>query len=77
MTQSVNYLTLDFGSGHDLMVREPHVRLCTDSTEPTWDFLSPSLSLPLCRSCSLTLKINKLKKIVTKLNWVQDMLAIM
>ena len=46
--------TLDLGSGHDLMVRviEPHIR----------DSLSVSLSLPLPHSCSLSLKINKLKK---------------
>ena len=40
---------LDFGSGHDLMVHEiePRVGLCSDSTGPAWDSLSPSLSLPL------------------------------
>ena len=40
VAQSVKHLTLDFGSGHDLAVRgiEPR-RLCTDSTEPTWDSL--------------------------------------
>ena len=50
MAQSVKHLTLDFGSGHDLTVCEfkPHIGLCTDSVEPTWDSLSPSLSaLPL------------------------------
>ena len=38
----VNRLILDFGSCHDLTVCEikPHIRLCTDSTEPTWDSLS-------------------------------------
>ena len=45
MIQSVKHLTIDSGSGHDLMVHEiePHIRLCTDSVEPAWD--SPSLSL--------------------------------
>ena len=45
---SVKRPTLDFGSGHDLMVCgfEPHVGLCADSTEPAWDALSPSLSAP-------------------------------
>ena len=45
----VELLTLDFGSGHDVMVRgiEPHVGLCTDSVEPAWDSLSLSLSLSL------------------------------
>ena len=44
--QAVKRLTLEFGSGHDLMVLgiEPHIRLCPDSTEPAWDSLSaPSL----------------------------------
>ena len=46
VAQSVNHPTLDFGSSHDLMVCsiEPHVRLCADSAEPTWDSLSPSFS---------------------------------
>ena len=54
MAQSVEHPTLDFGSGHDLMAHEikSQVGFCTDSVEPTWDSLSPSLSLPL-------LKINK------------------
>ena len=62
---SVKRLTLDFGSGHGLTLREiePHVRFCTDSMEPAWDSVSLSLSLPLpcsgARSLSLSLKINK------------------
>ena len=46
MDQSIKRSTLDFGSGHDLMVCgiETHVRLCTVSPEPAWDFLSPSAS---------------------------------
>ena len=54
MVQSVEYPTLDFGSGQDLLVREtePHVRLCTDSMEPAWDSLSLPLYLPL--PCSLS-----------------------
>ena len=46
---------------------EPHIRLCTGSTEPAW-ILSLPLSLPLpyshclSLSLSLSLKINKLKK---------------
>ena len=52
----------DFSSRHDLTLREfqPHVRHCADSTEPAWDFLSPSLCPFPARACSL--KINKLKK---------------
>ena len=43
---SVKRLTLDFGSGRDLMVGEiePHIRLCADSMEPAWDLWSPSVS---------------------------------
>ena len=39
MVQSVMLLTLDFGSGHDLMAGaiEPHIGLCTDPVEPAWD----------------------------------------
>ena len=39
VAQSVKCLTLGFSSGHDLRVRElePHIGLCTDSTEPAWD----------------------------------------
>ena len=50
VAQSVEPLTLDLSSGHDLTVCgiKPCVRLCTDSTEPAWDSLPPSLSaLPL------------------------------
>ena len=51
---------LDFGSGHDLTVRElePRVRLYTDSVEPAWDSFSPSLSAPP-HSRLLSLKTNK------------------
>ena len=47
MARSFQPVTLDFGSGHDLMVREfkPHVRLCAGSAEPAWDSLSLPLSL--------------------------------
>ena len=57
--QLVKGPTLDFSSGHDLMVCgiEPHVRLCTDDTEPAWDSLS--LPLPHSLACILSLKISK------------------
>ena len=58
VAQSVKRLTLDFGSSHDLTVREfkPHVGLCTDSTEPAWDSLSLlSLSAPTPLTLSLSL----------------------
>ena len=50
--QSVNCLTLGFGSGHDLTVRgsEPHAQLCADSVEPAWGSLSLSLSLSLSQN---------------------------
>ena len=62
MVQSVEHLTLDFGSGHDLTVCgfEPHIGPWADSAEPAWDSLSPSLSLsappPLAPSLSLKIK---------------------
>ena len=48
VAHSVKCPTLDFGSGHDLTVREiePRVWLCADSAESAWDSLSPSLSAP-------------------------------
>ena len=64
MAQLVKHLTLDFGSGHALMVCEVQPRLgrCSDSAEPAWDSLSPSLKpLPCLCSLSLSVKINKLK----------------
>ena len=56
----------NFGSGHDLMVREfePRIRLDAVSTEPASDPLSPSFSAPpplvlsLSVSPSLSLKNN-------------------
>ena len=69
MALLVKCSTLDFGSGHDLTVREfePHVKLCTGCVESAWDSLSPSLPPPLPLPCwctcvcalSLSLKINK------------------
>ena len=60
MAQSVKRLTLDFGSGHDLMVPgiEPHIGLCADNVEPSWASLSPSLSAPPL----LVLSLKKKKK---------------
>ena len=56
-TQSVKCPTRAFSSGRDLTVcgTEPRVGLCTDSTEPAWDSLSPSLSAPTPLSLSLSL----------------------
>ena len=59
VAQSVKHLTLGFCSGHDLMVHEfkPRIGLCADSAEPAWDSLSPSLSLPL--PCTLSLSLSQ------------------
>ena len=61
VAQSVKCLTLNFGSGGDLMAHgiEPgnDIRLCADSLESTWDSLSLFLSAPL--PFMLSLKINK------------------
>ena len=59
VAQSVKHLTLDLGSGHDLMVHEfePHIGLCADGSEPTWECLS--LSLSLCLSLSLSLSLSQ------------------
>ena len=48
MAHSVRRITLGFGSGYDLAVLgiQPHTGVCTDSTEPIWDSLSPSVSAP-------------------------------
>ena len=55
MAQLVKRPTLDFGSGHDLMVHEfqPRCQLSA-GVEPAWDSLSPSLPAPplLARSLS-------------------------
>ena len=47
MAQSVKHPTLDFGSGHDLLICgfKPRIRFSVASSEPAWDPLSPSLSL--------------------------------
>ena len=52
----VKRLTLDFGSGHDLTVREfkPYVGLCGDSVEPACNSLSPCLSAPTQLMLSLS-----------------------
>ena len=49
VVQLVKRLTLDLGSGHDLMVceSEPRVRLHASCAESAWDSLSPSLSVSL------------------------------
>ena len=48
MAQSAEHLTLDFVSGHDLMVCEFEacIGLCADGADPAWSSLSLSLSVP-------------------------------
>ena len=60
VAQSFKHLTLDLCSGLDLMDHEfkPHLGLCADNAEPTWN----SLSLSLLLSLSLSFKINKKKR---------------
>ena len=51
---------LNFGSGHDLTVREfkARIQLCADSAKPAWDFLSPSLSTLSLLACSLSFSLS-------------------
>ena len=48
-------LVSNFSSGRDLTVHEfePHIGLCTDSTDPASDSLSPSHSAPALLMLSL------------------------
>ena len=64
VAQLVTHPTFDFGSGHDLTVCgfEPHIGLCSDSTEPARDPLSPSLSAPPLLVLSLKINKSTLKK---------------
>ena len=57
VAQSVKHLTLDFESGHDLVVREvePHVGPCADCGELAWDFPCLCASPLLLLSLSLSL----------------------
>ena len=67
-------IRLDFGSGHDLTVREiePRVKLYADSVEPAWDPVSPSLSgpLPLTLACSLARALSQIFKKKKKYSFV-------
>ena len=57
----------DFGSGHDLTVREfePRVRLCADSSEPGAYFRFCG-SLSLCPSPAHVLSLSKINKNIKK-----------
>ena len=56
VAQLVKRLTLDFGSGHDLMVSEfePRFGLCADTVEPAWNSLSLSAPPMLMHCLSLS-----------------------
>ena len=64
VAQSGKRPTLDFSSGHNLTVCgfQPHVGLCTNSTEHAQDSLSLPLSAPTLLARSLKINENKLKK---------------
>ena len=66
VAQSVEQLTLDFGSGHDLVAREfePRIGLQDHSSEPVSDPVSLFLPLPhLCaRVHALSLSLSKINK---------------
>ena len=64
MAQSVNPPTLDFGSGHDLLVCEiePCIGLHADSSEPAWD----SISMLLSRSRALAPPLTSINKHLKK-----------
>ena len=59
MAQLVKHLSLDFGSGHDLLVHEiqPQVKLQADSATPASD----SLFLSLCPSLARVLYLSQNK----------------
>ena len=58
MAHSVEYLTPDFGSGHDLrVVGLSPVLGSALGMEPAWDSISLSLSLSLSLSVSLSLPL--------------------
>ena len=61
VAQAGECLTLGFGSGHDLMVHafKPLIGLHADSTDHSWDSLSPSFSAPPWLALALSLKTNK------------------
>ena len=60
VTHLVKCLTPDFGSSHDITVREiePCGGFCAHSAEPTWDFLSSSFSPPPVHSLVLSLSLS-------------------
>nr|XP_060511482.1 uncharacterized protein LOC132692753 [Panthera onca] len=67
VAQLVKHPTLDFGSGHDLAVREfePRVGLCADSSESEACFrfcVSLSLCSPPAHTLSLSLSLSKINK---------------
>ena len=63
VAQLVKSPTLDFDSGHELMVCEFKLRigLCADSVETAWDSLSLPPSLPLLCALSFSLSLSQNK----------------
>ena len=60
VAQSVKHPTLDFGSGHDLMVHgfKLCIELCANGAESAWDPLTPSPSTPPLLTCALSLSLS-------------------
>ena len=63
VAQLVKYLTLDFGSGHDLTVMKlsPLFGLLADNMDPAWDSLSLCFAPPLLM-CFFFFYLDKNKK---------------
>ena len=61
MVQSVERLTLDFSSGHDLSACEfeSRIGLCADRAQPAWDSHSLPLSLSAPLPLTLSLSLSK------------------
>ena len=76
MAQLAKRLTLDFGSGYALTIPEIEscVGFCADSTESTWDSLSPpSPTLPPSCSLSLSLSQNKYIKLKKEITCIRNL----
>ena len=66
----VKHPTLDFGSGHDLTVREiePCMGLCADGVEPAWD------SLPALPQLTQMFSLSQNKQTLKKKKWNYHMI---
>ena len=72
VAQSIKHLTLDSGSGRDLMVHgiKSHVGLCADSEDPAWDWFSLfPLPLPFPSPQNKSIDVSKINKEMK--DWVE------